>query len=61
MLGYHTDGSEVMAYGCLGLSYYAQQALTMRWRLYTAYVQPVALGAPPSIAQITGLLGARCY
>lgn len=61
MLGYHTDGSVVMAYGCLGLSYYAAQDVNYRWRLYAGYLQPVTLGAPVTLAQIEAMLGARCY
>jgi hypothetical protein len=59
LMGYHTDGSLVAYQGCIGVNY--NIAATPHWRIWNAYLSPVAFAATPTAAQVTAALSASCY
>lgn len=63
ILGYHTDGSLVVAAGCIGMSHYAVANPMQEdpWRLYASYVQPVALPSLPSAQFMQSIFTTECY
>ncbi len=59
LMGYHTDGSQVAYQGCIGVSF--NYAAVPQWRIWNAYLSPVAFTTTPTAAQVTAALNAACY
>lgn len=59
LMGYHTDGSLVAYQGCIGVNY--NTAAAPQWRIWDAYLSPLAFTATPSDAQVAAALNASCY
>jgi hypothetical protein len=59
LMGYHTDGSQVAYQGCIGVNY--NRLASPQWRIWDAYLTPMAFSITPTDAQITAALSAACY
>jgi ABC-type glutathione transport system ATPase component len=55
----NTDGSQVAYQGCIGVSF--TYAAVPQWRIWNAYLSPVAFTTTPTAVQVTAALNAACY